>query len=132
MTTAQADLEYFPPTAPHGESRSATLERIVHDEHLDRGPEPLEADLTTATGGNRRIARDALIGALIGLIVGAGAGLALSWLPGPGDSLASSGHIGLAIVLGIVGAVAVGLVTTLLQLAREDGRSAHPPAEPER
>ncbi len=47
------------------------------------GPEPLDSDLTTATGGNRRIARRAGINMAIGALVGAIAGLILSKIPGP-------------------------------------------------
>lgn len=121
----EADVEYFPPTRPHAESRGDTLDRVVHDGHLDEGPEPIDSDLTTATGGNRRIAKRAGIVMVVGALVGALAGLILTVIPGPFDTDTTAGTVGYMLVLGFAVGVIVALVATLLMLEREDGRVEH-------
>lgn len=120
-----ADVEFFPPTTPHAETRDHTLDRVVHEGHLDEGPEPLDSDLTTATGGNRRIAGRAGVFMAIGAAVGAIAGLILSKISGPFEVESTAGTVGYMLVLGFAVAVIVGLVSTLLMLEREDGRMEH-------
>ncbi|MFP5451407.1 MAG: hypothetical protein ACLGG9_06600 [Thermoleophilia bacterium] len=121
----EADVEFFPPTRPHGENRDETLDRVVRDGHLDEGPEPIDSDFTTATGGNRRIARKAGIVMAAGAVVGALAGLILTVIPGPFDTESTSGTVGYMLVMGFAVGVIVALVATLLMLEREDGRMEH-------
>lgn len=119
---SNVDVEYFAPTALHGESRSETLARVIHDAHLEDGPEGIDADITTASGGNRRIALRALVAMAVGALIGAAAGLVLSLAPGPLAVESGGGRVGYMLVLGGALAVIVGLVSTLLMLEREDGR----------
>lgn len=121
----EPEVEFFPPTRPHAESRGDTLDRVVHDAHLDEGPEPIDSDLTTATGGNRRIAKKAGIVMVVGALVGAIGGLILTVIPGPFDTDTTAGTIGYMLVLGFAVGVIVALVSTLLMLEREDGRVEH-------
>lgn len=118
---ATGHVEYFPPTRPHAESRGHALRRIVLAGHLDEGPEPLDADLISAMGGNRRIAGRAGVVALAAGAVGALAGLVLSRIPGPFEVSSTAGTAGYVIVLGIALALIATLVGTLVMLEREDG-----------
>lgn len=119
---SNVDVEYFAPTNPHAESRSETLARVIHDGHLGEGAEGVDSDLTTSSGGNRRIAARAGLAMLVGGVLGAVAGLILSLTPGPFEVDGAGQTIGYMIVLGGALAVIVGLVATLLMLEREDGR----------
>jgi hypothetical protein len=121
-TTHGADVEYFPPTHAHAESQEQALARIVRAAHLDDRPEPLEADLTTLTGGNRRIAARAGLMMVLGAVAGGAIGLGLSRSSGPFGVESTGGTVGYMLVLGLALAVIVGLVSTLLMLEREDGR----------
>lgn len=109
--TRGADVEHFPPTTPHAETRETTLQRLTPDIAID--------------AGHRRLVIRALSIAAIGGVIGAIGGLILSRTSGPFGVDSTAGTIGYMIVLGIAVAIIAGLVGTLLMLEREDGRAAH-------
>jgi hypothetical protein len=119
------DVESFRPTRPHAETRDETVDRAIHDAHLDEAPGSVDLDSTTASGRNRRIARNAGIIMVAGALVGAVGGLVLTLIPGPFDTESTAAAVGLMLVLGFAVGVIVALVATLLMLEREDGRIEH-------
>lgn len=120
-----ANVEFFPPTAPHAETRQHALERIVREAHLGEGAEPLGADLLSAMGGNRRIALHGAAIAAAAAVIGAVAGLLLSVAPGPFEVSSAGGTIGYMLVLGLAVAVIAALIGTLVMLEGVDGRVEH-------
>ncbi len=104
------DIEYFPPTAPHAESRSATLSRVA-------------AGLahTPRKGAERPLMVHAIVCAIVGAAVGAVAGLILSLNPGPFETDTIQSTVGLMMVLGAVIALIIALLATLVLMEREDG-----------
>jgi hypothetical protein len=113
-----------PPTQPDPEPREETIARVVEESGQAQEITAHEEsqDPTTRRGANRTIIRTGLAWAAVGAVVGAIAGLILSIAPGPfetddvGDAIAYT--FGLAAALFVV----VGVVATLILLAREDGR----------
>lgn len=118
-------IEYFPPSEPHAETRRATLDRVIHESHLDERPEPLDGDSTTMSGGNLRIARRVAVSAAVAACLGAIVGLIIALAPGPFGDDSALGIAGHMIIMGLAFALIATLVTTLMLLEREDGRSAH-------
>lgn len=118
----EPQVEYFPPTQPHTESREATVARALSGSRSSDPAGTADADSTTLSGANRRIAARAGVAAAIGGAIGAVAGLILSLIPGPFETGGTGGTVGYMVVLGMAVAVVVGLLSTLLLLEREDGR----------
>lgn len=117
-------IEYFPPSEPHAESRTATLDRVIHADHLDERPEPIDGDSTTLSGGNARIAKRVALAATAAAVVGAVVGWIIAVAPGPFHDSSALGIAGHTIIMALALAVITTLVTTLMLLEREDGRSA--------
>jgi hypothetical protein len=112
------------PAKPEVESREETIERVIHeaDERQDVAARHELVDPTTRRGVNRTLARRGLVLAAAGAVVGAVLALVLSFLPGPVETDSVAGTIGYMVVVGIAFAIIVGLIGTLILLAREDGR----------
>ena len=119
-----ANVDPHPPTAPSPESREETIAKAVGEADVvhEVTPRVEGADPSTRRGVNRTVARSALMFAAIGAVVGAVAGLVLSLVPGPFETSGWGETIGY--MLGLAGALAlvVGVIGTLILLAREDGR----------
>lgn len=118
------DVEYFAPTTPHGESRSETLARVIHDEHLEDTPGRVGADPTTASGRPAGIAIRAGVAFVVGAVVGAVIGLALYLIaPGPFDVDSIGDALGYIAIIAGAFAMIFTLVATLMMFEREDGRT---------
>jgi hypothetical protein len=112
------------PAKPEVESREETIERVIHEADDRQGAVGRQelVDPTTRRGVNRTLARRGLQLAAAGAVVGAVLALILSFLPGPVETDSVAGTIGYMVVVGIAFAIIVGLIGTLVLLAREDGR----------
>ncbi|MEQ8833021.1 MAG: hypothetical protein RIB67_01095 [Miltoncostaeaceae bacterium] len=120
----KGDVEHFAPTTPHAESRSETLARVVHDEHLEESPGRVGADPTTASDRPPRAVARALAAAGVGAVFGAIVGLVLALTsPGPFAVDGIADTAGYMVILGGAFAVIAGLVAGLLLAEREDGRT---------
>lgn len=104
------DIEYFPPTAPHAESRADTLDRVT-------GGRPT----SPRRGSERPLLAHAIACAIAGAAIGAVVGLILSLEPGPFSTDTIQSTIGLMMVLGAVIALVITLLATLVLMEREDG-----------
>jgi len=113
-----------PPTQPDPEPREETIARAVEESGQAQEVTAHEEgqDPTTRRGANRTVVMAGLAWAAVGAVVGAIAGLVLSIAPGPFETDdvvdAIAYMFGLAAAMFIV----VGVLATLILLAREDGR----------
>ena len=79
-------------------------------------------DPSTRRGVNRALAKTALIAAAIGFVAGAVIALILSLVPGPFETSGWGDTIGYMVAIGAALALVVGMLASLVLLAREDGR----------
>lgn len=112
------------PAQTEVESREETVARVIEETDEAQRIHAHEelVDPTSRRGVNRTLVRDALIFAGIGALVGAVLALILSFLPGPVETDSVGATIAYMAVLGFLMAIIFGLISTLILLAREDGR----------
>lgn len=112
------------PASPPAESREETVARVIEEtDEVQRVHAHEElVDPTSRRGVNRTLWRNALVFAGLGAVVGAVLALILSVLPGPVETDSVGATIAYMAVLGLLMAIIFGLISTLILLAREDGR----------
>jgi hypothetical protein len=118
------------PAAPRPETREETVARLVGPEEavsVDRGGSP---DPSTRRRLGRILTRRFFTAAAAGGAVGIALGLLLYFLPGPREESRALGTeggnwanaVGYALVLGAALAIVAAVISSILILAREDGR----------
>jgi hypothetical protein len=118
--TVQHDL----PAKPDVESRQETVERVVHeaDDVQNVHARTESADPTSRRGVNRVLFRQAMVVGAIGAVVGAVLAIVLSYVTGPFQTDSAGAKAGYAVIMAVAIAIVFVLITTLIFLAREDGR----------
>jgi len=117
-------VQQHPPTAPDPEPREETIARVVEeaDELQEGGAREELVDPSTRRGVHRALAKTAVTAAGIAFVAGAVVALILSLVPGPFETNGWGETVGYMVGLGAALALVVGVLASLILLAREDGR----------